>query len=418
MNSRHRSNRVVGRFIIGLGALILLAIVGVVGAALIAPPSMRGAPLTQPLLVVGTPLASTTAETLAPEAATQTAVPLALPTPHGFDFAPPTPAPRIIIVPTPGEPWSGPNDPYVWRGSGSRLGLHVSRNSSPAFMEFVRETHPTVMKGVDDVGFLGDVKKISPGTVTVGRFVVEQSNMGQGDPVQRAEAFVQANLARYKSNPGVDFWEGWNEPDANQMDWYAQFEAHRACRMYELGFRAAIGGFSTGTPEMDQFIRFLPAIRAAQKCGGILTLHEYAAPTFDLWFGKGLPGLPEYPDRGVLAFRYRWWYRDVLIPAGLAIPLVVSEAGVDGLVAMGRRDGPVGPGWLEFRDWWRMQGLTDDPDQFYVDQLAWYDRLAQQDPYMIGFTVYGAGGADLASQASYEISSVMPLITAYVKANR
>jgi hypothetical protein len=78
----------------------------------------------------------------------------------------------------------------------------------------------------------------------------------------------------------------------------------------------------------------------------------------------------------------------------------------------------VGPGWLEFRDWWVSQGLATDPEQFYLDQLAWYDRLAQQDSYMIGFTVYSAGGTDLPGQATYEIGAILPELTAYVRANR
>jgi hypothetical protein len=406
----------LGPAAIGLGALVLLLVAGAALALALAPPAP--ALLPSPAFLLETPLASPTPELAATEPPPPTGEPPPLPTPHGFDFGTPTPAPRPILVTTvTAQPGVG-EDPYLWNGSGSRLGLHVSRNSLPGIMQFVRDTHPTVMKGVDDVGFLGEVEQVSPATVTVGRFVVEQPNMGQGDPVARAEAFVQANLARYQANPDVDFWEGWNEPDSRQMDWYAQFEAHRACRMHELGFRAAIGGFSVGTPELDDFLRFLPAVRAAQQCGGILTLHEYGAPTFDLWFGSSLPGQPAYPNRGVLAFRYRWWYEDVLIPNGLAIPLVVSEAGVDGLVALGRREGPVGPGWLEFRNWWVSQGLTTDPDQFYLDQLAWYDGLAQQDSYMIGFTVYSAGGKDLPGQATYEIGSILPEITAYVRANR
>jgi hypothetical protein len=382
--SRRSKRAIVGRLIAGLGAFVLLAIAGAL-VTLATAPSAPGGGLPTPVFLLDTPLAS--------------------PSPAQSSPQPPTPTGELY-------------DPYLWGGSGSRLGLHVSRNSLPGIMDFVRQAHPSVMKGVDDVGFLGEVEQVSPSTVTIGRFVVDQPNMGQGDPVKRAADFVQANLARYQANPAVDFWEGWNEPDPAQMDWYAKFEARRACLMHDLGFRAAIGGFSTGTPELEQFLKFLPAIRAAQRCGGILTLHEYGAPTFDLWFGTSLPGQPAYPNRGVLAFRYRWWYEDILIPNGLAIPLVVSEAGIDGFVALGRREGPVGPGWLEFRDWWVSQGLTDDPNQFYLDQLAWYDKLAQQDPYMIGFTVYSAGGKDLPGQASYEIGSILPQLTAYVRANR
>ena len=115
-------------------------------------------------------------------------------------------------------------------------------------------------------------------------------------------------------HPYVDYWEGWNEPDPNldRMEWYARFEAERVRQLAAHGLRAAVGGFSTGVPELDEFALFVPAIEAAKAHGGILTLHEYAAPDLTFLYGDPLPGLPAYPDRGPLLFRYRWFYRCLL----------------------------------------------------------------------------------------------------------
>src|SRR5690606_458457 len=100
------------------------------------------------------------------------------------------------------------------------------------------------------------------------------------DPAAQARAYVQAAAWAYRANPGVDYWLGWNEPgidEIGQMQWYADFEAERIVAMAELGLKAAIGNFSTGTPEPAEFEAFLPAIRVAKEYGAVLALHEYSA---------------------------------------------------------------------------------------------------------------------------------------------
>ncbi|MFQ5341013.1 MAG: hypothetical protein ACE5F6_05650 [Anaerolineae bacterium] len=295
----------------------------------------------------------------------------------------PTATPRPTATPTP--PWPAPLE----KPGRSKLGLHVEWNNSPDIMEFVRRTKPAVIKAAGDLGFLAEVKEVSPTTVTVARLGQGPQRL-EGDPAQAARAFVVRNLEQYQLNPAVDYWEGWNEPDVlGRLDWYAAFEAERARVMAEHGFRVAVGGFSSGVPEWEAFAAFLPAIEAAQKYGGIFTLHEYDAPTLDRSLGAGLPGRPAHPDRGALMLRYRWWYEDFLKPRGLVVPLVISEAGIDG--AMGNRPGPAGFGWRDFAGYWASHGLGDDAVQAYIRQLAWYDAQVQQDDYVIGFAVYTAG---------------------------
>src|SRR5262249_24776559 len=97
-------------------------------------------------------------------------------------------------IPGPSPTWSVNAFPTPFPASGpTKLGLHVTLNSGGA-LDYVAAVHPPVMKGVDDVGYLKDVKALSPTTITIGRFVVDQPNIGQGDPAQRALAFVQQML--------------------------------------------------------------------------------------------------------------------------------------------------------------------------------------------------------------------------------
>lgn len=136
----------------------------------------------------------------------------------------------------------------------------------------------------------------------------------------------------------MDYWEGYNEPDPNMnnMPWYARFEAERVRVMAQHGLRAAIGGFATGVPEYDEFALFVPAIAVAKEHRGILTLHEYGAPDMTYLYGDPLPGLPTYPDRGSLTFRYRWFYRDFWNRPGWSSPWLSLKRALMALLATGR----------------------------------------------------------------------------------
>jgi hypothetical protein len=318
----------------------------------------------------------------------------------------PSPTPYVSTIPDVSpRPELGP----------SKLGIHIARPNSPAILDFVRAARPAVVKAVDDFGFLQEVKAVSPETVTIGRLSVDPQDYG-GEPEAAARALVERQLPVLLQHPWVDYWEGWNEPDPNldRMDWYARFEAERVRQLASHGLRAAVGGFSTGVPEMDEIPLFLPAIEAAAAHGGILTLHEYAAPDITFLYGDPLPGYPAYPDRGSLMFRYRWFYRDILEPRGLAIPLVISEAGIDGII--GNRPGPDGLGWQDFQSFWVEQGWGPDGAQAFLNQLIWVDNEARKDAYVIGYALFTAGGGR--AWASYDLNPFLPRLGEYIASQR
>jgi len=297
----------------------------------------------------------------------------------------------------------------------SRLGIHVIWNTSPDIVEFVYRTKPTVVKAVDDLGWLERVKELSPKTVTIARLSLPAQTVA-GDPVAAAQAFVAQYLPTFLERPYVDYWEVWNEPDTSHMAWYAAFEAERVRVMASYGLKASIGNFAAGTPEWDQFLAFLPAIQAAQQYGGILGVHEYDAPTLNRSVGIPLPGRPAYPDRGVLALRYRYWYEDILKPRGLVIPLVISEAGIDGGIQ--NRPGPAeARGWRDFATYWGESGLSHDATRFYLEQLAWYDGEVQKDDYVLGFTVFTAGPLSKEWE-SFDVTQILPKIAYYMVSQR
>jgi len=332
-----------------------------------------------------------------------------LPTETGTPSPPTATATRYVV--------DFPNLPPSDELGPSKLGLHVVRNNDPRIMEFVREAQPAVMKAVDDVGFLEEVKEVSPRTVVVGRLGEDHQHYGE-NPEQSARDFVMKQMDRYLLNPHIDYWEGWNEPDPNmdRMDWYARFESERLRIMSQYGLRGAIGGFPAGVPEFDEFLLFVPAIAVAKEHQGILTLHEGSAPDITFLFGDPLPGFPTYIDRGPLSFRYRWWYRDILEPNNLVIPLVISELGIDGVLMSGTRPGPQGFGWYDFADYWVDQGWAESGEQAFVNQMAWYDAGVRVDGYVIGFNIFTAGG--IGHWNNYDVGPLLPMLTDYVVSQR
>ena len=346
-----------------------------------------------------------------PPPPTFTPAPTVGPSPTPTNGPSPTPRPTRTPRPTPTPKFPPP----LAEPGPSKLGLHVVRNNSPDILEFIRVTKPRVVKAVDDLHWLAEAKQASPQTVTVGRIAVASQSM-TGDPAQAARDFVAAQLPDYEFNrAGVDYWEGWNEPapkTAEEMTWYTAFEAERVRALAEHGLKAAVGTFPTGVPEWDLIPLFLPAVQAAKDHGGVLALHEYSAPTMQYGVGVAVPGRAPVANRGVLTLRYRWWYEDFLKPRGLAIPLVITEAGIDGGIT--NRPGPGDArGWRDFGGYWSSQGLGGDTLAVYLDQLAWYDRETRQDPYVLGFTVFTAGDEG-DTWASFEVTDVLPALARYL----
>ena len=266
-----------------------------------------------------------------------------------------------------------------------------------------------------DLGAAAEIKQRSPNTIVIGHLnqaydFQNAITSGATDMAAYAADFVAKQLSQYQANTGVDYWEGHNEPvfeNEAKMALYGQFEAERVRQMASYGFKCAVGNFSTGSPPFEQWDEFFPALRAVKQYGGALALHEYSAPTMNY-------GYDPATGEGWLTCRYRKAYREA-IPSDLHVPILVTEAGIDGLVGAGR-PGPGGAGWQDFIDYWRRIAL--DPDAFwaYIDQLQWYDEELQKDDFVIGATIFVAGGQEHFD--SYEIAGEMgELLTQYLMAH-
>ncbi len=287
---------------------------------------------------------------------------------------------------------------------GSKVGIHVTSNHTPSILNFVEDAHPAVIVAVADLGWLADVKSASPETVTVGRFLQSDQSF-LGNPAERAREFVSANVGRYREFPAVDYWLGWNEPIVKtpwEMAWYAAFESERVIAMAELGLKVAVGNFAAGNPEPDLIAEFLPALSVAKQHGGIFALHEYSAPSMRDGVGAQLPGMTANPQWGSLTLRYRYWYDHYLRVNDLVLPLVVSEAGIDGGV-LRQAEGPMG--WRDFAE--EDGNSLDQMATRYVEQLSWYDDELRRDPYVLGFAIFNIGDTK-EKWSTFDVTELLP----------
>lgn len=261
----------------------------------------------------------------------------------------------------------------------SKLGLHTLRADGAE--SFVRDVHDAgacvaLVKGVDEFGYLRMVKTISPETVTIGRSNVVQAMAPSGDPADAAVWLMDQHMPKWQWEADiVDYWEIQNENDPPTVAghvWLAEVYIAAMQIAEENGHKLAIFSYSTGVPQWHEWEAIVETgVFARAKAGGhILALHEYGWPTTDNRWGEATEDLPPYEDRGVLTGRYRYLYRDFLIPRGEVIPLAITESGLDPLLEN------ASPG-----DWKRR----------YVDNMIWYDTRLREDDYVIGATMFTLG---------------------------
>jgi hypothetical protein len=430
-------------------SLVLLAVAGFAVACASTPTPPVETPAAATTTVEPPPAASPTAGAPDPTAAPTIGAPSSPPSgspsatpavsvffpfvPHEWPFNPTPRPPDPPAQPPPTEPPPSPT-PLPWPDpidgqTASKLSVHTLNNGEPYVMEFVRRVKPRVIKAVGDVGWLKDVKAVSPQTVTLGRTLPQQDEwILTLDPVIAGQSYVDLNLETYRANPFVDYWEGWNEfvpVNAERMQWFATFEATRACTMQAHGFRAAVGGFSTGVPEYDLMAGFLPAIEAAKRCGGIFHLHEYDSPTFDCKAAVNVPNIiPGAPalsvPAGPLALRYRFWYEGYFKPRGLGdVPLIISELGIDGILPSPACDDSGGGGWKDYQEWWIRRGFGTDGPRGYVKALEWYDAEMRRDPYVLGAALFATGALDTGSPwHKFDLHDVLLPLAIYAAGQR
>ncbi len=276
--------------------------------------------------------------------------------------------------------------PYPLVAEGSKVGVH-GIHESPV-LDYVdgseaNDVSYAVVKAVDDVGWLSDVKEAHPETVTVARVTSPLEGCPRvGEPStdldEMANALMSFILNEVSLDPSlrktVDYWEVINEPDPPEVEGYPRLAELMIKCMEKAevnGLRLALFAFNNGTPEWHEMEGMVETgvFGRAREGGHILAAHEGVAwpgEPIDLWWGQAIPGAPEVPGAGLLCFRCRFLYH-LLQERNEVIPLFISE-------------------W--YGDRYEQDGGTP---QDVVEAVRWYDGLAAEDYWMLGLCPFTVG---------------------------
>ncbi len=274
---------------------------------------------------------------------------------------------------------------YPTIATGSKIGVHGIYSTN--ILEYAQAlvdggAHFPVVKAVDDLWWLGEIKAISPQTITIARLTHPWEacqDVEGADHDAMADLIMGEIQAKLAAEPELwetaDYWEVINEPDPPGAGGYAalaQLMIECIERADAMGIKIAIFSLNAGTPEYDEMVAMVETgVFGHAKAGGhIYAIHEgvFGNDTpIDQWWGDTIPGSPVVDGAGALCFRYRYVY-DLLEQRDEVVPLFVSE-----FYAGGGYSG-------------------DDPEvQDIADRMIWYDAQAAEDYYMWAFMPFTLG---------------------------
>ncbi len=278
---------------------------------------------------------------------------------------------RLVAVDDGGDPSAWP---YPTIDRGSRIGVHsILPNRVGAFSEdlVAGGTRFSVVKAVDDLGWLAGVKEGSPETIVLARVSafelegcpnVEHPNTDLDEMANGLLSLILNKLTYDARLRGVvAYWEVANEPDPPGADGYQRLaELMIKCmeKAERYGLKLALFSLNAGTPEWDEMKAMVETgvFARAKEGGHIMALHEGTFDTHDPTSGWGqtIPGSPEVEGAGNMNFRYRYLYH-LLKKRDQVIPLVVSE--------------------------WYCGDEASASTQTLVYAVTWYDGEASKDHY-------------------------------------
>ena len=367
--------------------LLLAALMALAACALVFTLLDRPAPTSSP---PATP-------TRTPQPTRPTTTPLStqpLPTATATPTSSPTPSPL-------------PSQAAPAVNKGSKLGVHgIWPNRILEFTQVLAEAGAPfkIVKAVDDLSWLKDVKRISPETVTVGRLThAHEGAVLVNDPGTDLDGYaaliMEPILTKVQDEPAlrqaVTFWEPTNEPLGGGVpsEAFARL-AQLTIKCMDVaeanGLKLAIFGFNAGTPEWADLLAMAETgVFARAKAGGhILSLHEgvFGDDAIDKWWnvhnvdGEGapttentgvtapggwIPGAPVLEGAGALCLRYRFLYA-LLQERDEVVPLFVSEFYAGG-------------------------GYDAANKADVVARMGWYDGQLSADDYVLGFAPFTLG---------------------------
>jgi len=284
----------------------------------------------------------------------------------------------------------------------SKLGLHTLRsNNAVGFVQGVHDAgaHVALVKALDEFAYLRQVKQVSPETVTVARWNGEPAVPPSGDPVEKAAEMMKEHMPHWECEKDVvDYWEILNENDPPSIEghvWLAQFFIETMNIAEDNGYQLALFSYSVGVPKWHEWEAIVETgvFARAKEGGHVLALHEYNWPVMNHRWGEPTEDQPPYEDRGVLTGRYRYLYRDFLIPRDEVIPLAITECGLDPVL-------------------WQPGQPTNHWQERYVEEMIWYDTKLREDDYVLGAAMFAIG--TIGQWRDYDYEELLPDFHDYI----
>ena len=300
----------------------------------------------------------------------------------------------VTVEEAPEEPDPQP-EPVEWHypviTEGSKIGVHaIYANNVPAFSRELaaHAARFAVVKAVDDLGWLHEIKEIDPAIITLGRFTSGLEGCGgverpEADLGDMADGLLELILRRGSEHLDiVDYWEVVNEPDPPGPHGYRQLARLMIECMERAeghGLKLALFGLNAGTPEWDEMVAMAETgvFARARQGGHILTLHEGTFDTHDpmAYWPDTIPGAPAVEGAGPLHFRYRFLYH-LLERREETIPLIVSE--------------------------WYLGDEQSASVETIVDAFTWYDSEMSKDYYAWAACPFTLGPTEGWGHTDYE----------------
>jgi hypothetical protein len=315
--------------------------------------------------------------------------------------------PGVVVTfkPLPGE-GSIVSEPPT---TGSKIGVHaIVANRVAEFQQQLVSagTHFCVVKAVDDLNWLSDVKALSPDTKIMARLtspdegVTPVNNPGV-DLDRLARRVMQVIFDKLDADPDladvVDYWEPVNEPLGGGVptDAYVRLaELMKRCMLLAEGrrLRLALFAFNAGTPEWPDMVGMAETgvFQQARDGGHIVTFHEgvFGDDPVDKWFGGVIPGAPQVAGGGALCCRYRF-LAHLLRQRGELVPFAITEFYAGG--------------------GYEQTGDSDD----ILQRFKWYDEQIRADDYVMGFCPFTLG--PVGQWRSHDYEFIYPRLLEYIQ---